>query len=209
MTGTAVARRLAEPDVARDHGVEDERREVRADLALDVLGELRARVVHRQQHPRDRQPRVELALDQVERVEQAGQALEREVLGLHRDDHAVGGDERVDRQRAERRRAVEQDERVARRARGASASRRRFSEPGSRGSSIVAPARSGVDASSDRPLDVGRPDGLARGDVAAEDVVDARRRRRATRRGRSWRCPADRRRRAASRSRPRRCRRRR
>ena len=73
--GDAVARRLAEADVARDHGVEHQRREVRADLALDVLGELRARVVHRQQHARDGQARVELALDQRQRVEQAGEAL--------------------------------------------------------------------------------------------------------------------------------------
>ena len=70
--------------------------------------EARAPVVHRQQHARDGQARVELALDQRERVEQPGEALEREVLGLHRDDHAVGRDERVDRQRPERRRAVEQ-----------------------------------------------------------------------------------------------------
>ena len=60
----AVARRLAEPDVARDDGVEDELREVLAHLALDVLRQPRAPVVHRQDHPRDREPRVELALDQ-------------------------------------------------------------------------------------------------------------------------------------------------
>ena len=95
-----VARRLAEPDVARDHRVEDERGEVLADLALDVLGELRARVVHRQQHPGDGQPRVELALDQRERVQQPGETLEREVLGLDRHDHPLRGDQRVDRQGA-------------------------------------------------------------------------------------------------------------
>ena len=65
-------------------------------------------VVHRQEHPGDREPRVQLALDERERVEQAGEPLEREVLGLHRDDHPVGRDERVDGQRAERRRAVEE-----------------------------------------------------------------------------------------------------
>ena len=37
MTGAAEARRLAEPDVARDHGVEDQRGEVPADLGLHVL----------------------------------------------------------------------------------------------------------------------------------------------------------------------------
>ena len=84
-----------------------------AHLALDVLREARAAVVHRQDHPGDAQPRVELALDEPERVEQAGQALEREVLGLHRHDHLVGRDERVDGERPERRRAVEQREEEA------------------------------------------------------------------------------------------------
>src|SRR5215203_2715972 len=40
--GTPEARRFAEAHVAGDHRVEDERREVLADLALDVLGQLRA-----------------------------------------------------------------------------------------------------------------------------------------------------------------------
>ena len=102
------ARRLAEAHVARDHGVEDELREVLADLALDVARQAGAPVVHGQQHARDGQARVELALDEAQRVEQAGEALQRVVLGLHRDDHAVGGDQRVDRQRAERRRAVQE-----------------------------------------------------------------------------------------------------
>ena len=54
-----------------------------------------------------------LSLIQRERVEQAGEALQCEVLGLDRDDHAIGGDERVDGQRPERRRAVEDREVVA------------------------------------------------------------------------------------------------
>ena len=58
------------------------------------------------------------ALDQVDRLHELREALERVVLGLHRHDHPVGGGERVHRQRAERRRAVEEDEveAVARRA---------------------------------------------------------------------------------------------
>ena len=47
----AVARGLADAHVARDDRVEHERREVLADLALDVAREARAAVVHREQHP--------------------------------------------------------------------------------------------------------------------------------------------------------------
>ena len=85
-------------------------------------------------------PRVQLALDERERLEQPGEPLEREVLRLHRHDHAVGRDERADRQRAERRRAVEQDVLEAARAAAASASRSRCSKRFIRGSSTFAPA---------------------------------------------------------------------
>ena len=73
--------------------------------------------------------RVEPRLDQVDRLHELREALERVVLGLHRHDHAVGRGERVDRQRAERRRAVEQHEvealRLLRARRRGSARRRR------------------------------------------------------------------------------------
>src|SRR5439155_24499433 len=64
--GAPEARRLADAHVARDHGVEDELREVLAHLALDIAREPRAPVVHREQHPRDREARVELALHELE-----------------------------------------------------------------------------------------------------------------------------------------------
>ena len=43
-------------------------------------------------------------------MEELRQALERVVLRLHRHEHAVGCGERVDGERPERRRAVEEDE---------------------------------------------------------------------------------------------------
>jgi len=115
---------------------------VLADLALHVPGEPGAPVVHREQHAGDREPWVELALDQREGVEQAGESLEREVLRLHRHDHPVGGDQGIDGQRPEGRRAVEQrvgealadrGQRIAQTGLGARIAR----------SSTVAPARSG------------------------------------------------------------------
>src|SRR4051794_40419572 len=54
------ARRLADAHVAWDHGVEDERGEVLAHLALDVARQARAPIVHRQEHARDGEPRVQL-----------------------------------------------------------------------------------------------------------------------------------------------------
>ena len=51
----AEARRLAEADVARDDGVEDEPGEVLADIALDVAAQARPRIVHRHHHAGDPQ----------------------------------------------------------------------------------------------------------------------------------------------------------
>ena len=88
-------------------------REVLAHLPLNVAREARAAVVHREDHSGDRQPRVELAADQRERVEQLRESLEREVLRLHGHDDLVCRDQCVDGQRAERRRAIEEREQVA------------------------------------------------------------------------------------------------
>ena len=57
--------------------------------------------------------RVQLAADHPQRVEELDQPLERQVLGLDRHDHPVGGDQRVDADRAERGRAVEDGDREA------------------------------------------------------------------------------------------------
>ncbi len=54
------------------------------------------------------QRRVELATDHRQGVEKLHQALQRQVLGLNRDDHPVGGGEGVDADWAQRGRAVEQ-----------------------------------------------------------------------------------------------------
>src|SRR3954468_3484984 len=92
---------LPHPDVARDGRVEDELREVLAHLSFHVAREAGPAVVHGEDEPGDGEARVELALDERQRVEQLGEALEREVLGLDGHDDLVGGDERVDCDRPE------------------------------------------------------------------------------------------------------------
>ena len=95
---------------------EDERAEVPAHLRLDVRREPRARVDHGEQDAADPEARVEPAADQVDRLHQLAQALQRVVLGLHRHEHAIGRGEPIHGQRPERGRAVEKDEVVVRRA---------------------------------------------------------------------------------------------
>ena len=107
-----MARRLCEADRAGDRGREDEVAEVTTELLLDLRRKPGSAVDHREQDPGHGEPRVEARLDEVDRAEKLRQSLERVVLGLHRDDHAVGSCEGVHGQRPKRRRAVEKDERV-------------------------------------------------------------------------------------------------
>ena len=79
-----------------------------SDLPLDITRQARPPVVHRQHHPRNPQARVEPLAYERKRVQQGRQALEGEILGLHGHDHAIRRHQRAHRERAKRRRAVEQ-----------------------------------------------------------------------------------------------------
>ena len=59
---------------------------------------------------------IERAAHAPHRADEIGQTFEREVLAVQRNQHRVGGDERVEREQAERRRAVDEDVIEARRA---------------------------------------------------------------------------------------------
>ena len=52
--------------------------------------------------------RVVAALDPVDRGHQVGEPLERVVLALQRHDHAIGGDQRIEREQPQRRRAIDE-----------------------------------------------------------------------------------------------------
>jgi len=85
--------------------------EVRLELRRDLLLQRHARVEHHPQQADDLQAGVQVGVDPLDGVDQIGEPFEREKYShLHRDDHAVRAAQAVDRQQAERRRAVDQDE---------------------------------------------------------------------------------------------------
>ena len=104
-----------------------------ADVGGDLLAEIRALVEHRQQHAFDVERRIERGAHAPHRADEIGEPFEREVLAVQRNQHRVGGDERVERQQAERRRAVDEDvvelARAAARAARAAALRVRRARP--------------------------------------------------------------------------------
>ena len=81
--------------------------EERADVTRHLLAQVRPVVVHRQQHALDVESPVERHADAPERRNELGESFERVVLAVERDKNRIGGDQRVERQQAEGRRAVD------------------------------------------------------------------------------------------------------
>ena len=70
-------------------------------------------LVQRRQDAKKLKARVQPALDALHRDKQLLHATEREKLRLQRDEHLIGGDQRIDDDQVQRRRAVDDDEVVA------------------------------------------------------------------------------------------------
>ena len=83
---------------------------MRLQLVADLLLQRDARIEHHTQQADDLQVLVEIGVHLLDRVDQVGQPFEREVLALHRHDDAMGGTQAVEREQAERGRAIDQDE---------------------------------------------------------------------------------------------------
>ena len=203
--------RLGEPHGARHDGREDLRRRNASAPPRPHPPASRVRPSYIvSSRPVRARPRVEARPDALHALEQLREPLERVVLALHRHDQPVCGRQRVEREQAERRRAIEDDVRVARRrarrSRGR-APRRGRARPGS---STAAAARSGCAGARSRlGIRVGTMISVER-DVPVQEVVGrASPSCPAARRGRWTRWPAGRSRRAGRARRPRRGRRRR
>src|SRR5690606_12118000 len=106
----AETRRLRKPYVARNGRAVDAVAEVLLGLVRDLAREVQPLVEHGQQHTVYLQARIDVTLNQADRVQELGQPLQRVELALDRNQHGVRRGERVQRQQAERRRAVHQDE---------------------------------------------------------------------------------------------------
>lgn len=100
---------FGEAHVTRDDGAVEGVAEMLLQLRGDIVGQADARIVHGPQQTLDLQRRVEQLADALDAVHQVGQPLQRVVLALHGDDHAVGGGQRVDGEHRQRRRAVDED----------------------------------------------------------------------------------------------------
>ncbi len=94
--------RLGEAHVARDRNSEHLRAEILLRLVSHLLREIEPRVVHREQHAVDRERGIEVPLHEFDGIEELRETLERVVLALDRNQHAVGRRQHVECEEAER-----------------------------------------------------------------------------------------------------------
>ena len=107
--GNAVAGRFGEPYIARNRMIEQFGAEKFLDFLLDLAGDERPGIVHGQHDAVDSQTGIAVLLHQANGIDQLGKPLERIKFALNGNDDAVRRDERVDRQKAQRRGTVDRD----------------------------------------------------------------------------------------------------
>ena len=110
-----MAGRLREPDVPGDHCGVDLAGEVVLDLFRHLHGQIGAPVEHSQQNAFQRQLRVQRAPHNANRVHQVAETFQSEILALNRNQNAVSSTEGIQRQKLQRRRAVNENEVIFRR----------------------------------------------------------------------------------------------
>ena len=100
---------LSQPDAARNNRAKDFILEELLQIGGHLPRQVGAVVEHREQDALDAEIVTEGLPDTVHRIEELGDALEREKLALNRDQHRIGGHQRVQRQQIEGGRAVDHD----------------------------------------------------------------------------------------------------
>lgn len=103
---------LAQADVPGNDGLEDLIPEHPSNLVHDLPRQVGALVEHGHDDTRDHEPWVEGLPDALDRLGHLGDALEGQVLALDRDHHPVGRRERIERQKTQGGRAIDEDELV-------------------------------------------------------------------------------------------------
>src|SRR5579862_1945281 len=101
-----MARRLAEPHVARNDSVEDAVRKMPAHLVGNLMRQAVARVEHGEQHSLDGQCRIQTLANEIDGLQERAQALKRIVFALQWHQHGIRSCKTVDSQQPKRRRTI-------------------------------------------------------------------------------------------------------
>src|SRR5690349_9686477 len=102
----AVAGSFAKPDVARNNGRKELRSKEFFQVLHDLIGEVRALVIHGQEHTLDLELRIFQPPDLAEGFHQLGNAFQREILALYWNQNTLRRDQRVYGEDVKRWRAI-------------------------------------------------------------------------------------------------------
>lgn len=105
-----MAGRFRQPHASWNHRFENLTLEKFAEIGRYLTGQVGPIVVHCEQNPFNLERMIESFADPIDCVHQARNAFQRKELALDRDENAVGGNKRVQRQQIECRRAIDEDE---------------------------------------------------------------------------------------------------
>ena len=97
------------PYIPGDTGFEQQFAKVGFQFGGNILGEIGALVEHGEHHALDRKPGIKVLADPFDGIEQLANALQGKVLGLHRDQDGIGGNQSIEGEQIEGRRTVEHD----------------------------------------------------------------------------------------------------
>src|SRR5207253_8200472 len=109
-----MARRLRKPDIARYARGTQLFAKKAFQLGRYLLRQVRALVKHREHYALNSQIGIEAAPNALNRIQQFADALERKILGLHRNKDRIGCHKRVHREKIESRRTIEHDKLIER-----------------------------------------------------------------------------------------------
>ena len=104
-----MARRFCEPNVPRDDRIENLPREISIHLVANLESKARSAVEHCEHNAFDVETGVQPLTNEPYGLEEVRQTFERIKLALERDKSAIGGHEGIDREKAERGGAVDDD----------------------------------------------------------------------------------------------------
>src|SRR5215217_8503011 len=99
---------FAQPYVPRDYGVEDAFSEEGTYFVGYLMGQVRAWIEHRQEHPANLETGVQFLPNHPDALHELGEPLEGVVLALYRDENLVSCGQRVEGQEIQGRRTVKQ-----------------------------------------------------------------------------------------------------